>query len=454
MMRRVYLRPPSRSLKRSALVVLAAGVAAGCSSDATRLSEGPLFAGSTANQRAIIAGSQVSAGVQPVQSAALAPAGRSYAPDPTATGAGVARGQWTTVGAPVVTLQAGETLTLLAQRHGVPVDVIVAANRLPGPEAARPGQALVIPTYVYRDAEAAVATPLDAGPEGIASGPRDLGQLRIGAEEAARTPDAVAVAPQAPAGGASAAGGTHIVQPGETLWQVARIHDVSPAALMAANGVGPDYKVKAGERLRLPGGSTALASASGGTDDDATREPAATASAEPAAAEPKPVEVASVASGAVRAGATMTDATAAAGPDGDEKAAEAPADDGVRGFRWPARGRIVAGFGKQANGERNDGINLALPAGTPVKAAEQGTVIYAGNELPGYGNLVLIQHEGGWVTAYAHNEVLKVKRGDKVRRGQVISTVGSTGSVSQPQLHFELRKGSKPVDPLPHLSGA
>ena len=93
-----------------------------------------------------------------------------------------------------------------------------------------------------------------------------------------------------------------------------------------------------------------------------------------------------------------------------------------------------------------------MPDGTPVKAAEAGTVAYAGSELKGYGNLVLIRHPNGYVSAYAHNGELKVKRGDSVKRGQVVASSGQTGNVSSPQLHFELRKGSTPVDPTPYLN--
>jgi murein DD-endopeptidase MepM/ murein hydrolase activator NlpD len=122
-------------------------------------------------------------------------------------------------------------------------------------------------------------------------------------------------------------------------------------------------------------------------------------------------------------------------------------------FRWPVRGRITSGFGTSAAGQRNDGINLAVPEGTSVKAAEAGTVIYAGNELEGYGNLILVRHADGWVSAYAHNKDLLVKRGDTVTRGQTIAHAGMTGSVTSPQVHFELRKGSSPVNPLDYLSG-
>ncbi len=124
------------------------------------------------------------------------------------------------------------------------------------------------------------------------------------------------------------------------------------------------------------------------------------------------------------------------------------------GFRWPVRGRIIANFGTKANGEKNDGINLAVPEGTSVKAAEDGVVIYAGNELKSYGNLVLIRHKDGWVSAYAHNRSINVKRGEDIRRGQIIAAAGMTGAVTSPQVHFELRKGATPVDPLEHLSQA
>ena len=125
----------------------------------------------------------------------------------------------------------------------------------------------------------------------------------------------------------------------------------------------------------------------------------------------------------------------------------------VPSFRWPARGRVIAGFGAKVNGAANDGLNLAVPEGTSVKAAEDGVVAYSGNELKGYGNLVLVRHSNGFVTAYAHASEVMVKRGDQVKRGQIIARAGQTGSVASPQLHFEIRKGATPVDPMRYLSG-
>ena len=120
-------------------------------------------------------------------------------------------------------------------------------------------------------------------------------------------------------------------------------------------------------------------------------------------------------------------------------------------FIWPVTGRIVSSFGERANGARNDGVNIAVPAGTPVKAADTGTVIYAGNELPGFGNLVLVKHSNGYVTAYAHNSKLLVRKGDKVSQGQAIAKAGRTGGVDVPQVHFEIRRGDKPVDPRRYI---
>jgi murein DD-endopeptidase MepM/ murein hydrolase activator NlpD len=126
-------------------------------------------------------------------------------------------------------------------------------------------------------------------------------------------------------------------------------------------------------------------------------------------------------------------------------------DDTEQRFLWPVEGRVISPFGDNPNGGRNDGINILVPRGTPVHAADAGEVSYVGNELKGYGNLILIRHDNGFVTAYAHTDGVHVKRGERVERGHVIAAVGDTGNVSQPQLHFELRYGTEPLDPTPYL---
>jgi murein DD-endopeptidase MepM/ murein hydrolase activator NlpD len=171
------------------------------------------------------------------------------------------------------------------------------------------------------------------------------------------------------------------------------------------------------------------------TRESPPREPAA--GARVAAVEPLPTAAAEPAGAAVQA-------SIAAPP----PAPSAPS------FAWPLRGAIVSAFGSKKGGEHNDGINIAAGRGAPVRAAGDGTVAYAGNELRGFGNLVLIRHADGWTTAYAHNETLLVKRGDRVARGQVIARAGSTGSVATPQLHFEIRRGRRAVDPAEYLATA
>jgi murein DD-endopeptidase MepM/ murein hydrolase activator NlpD len=129
----------------------------------------------------------------------------------------------------------------------------------------------------------------------------------------------------------------------------------------------------------------------------------------------------------------------------------APVSDGSK-FLWPVRGHIVAGYGTGRDGTHNDGINIAAPRGAAIEAADGGVVAYAGNELRGYGNLILVKHPNGWISAYAHCDAILVKRGDKVARGQTIARVGSTGNVAEPQLHFELRRGNHAVDPRDFLA--
>jgi murein DD-endopeptidase MepM/ murein hydrolase activator NlpD len=145
---------------------------------------------------------------------------------------------------------------------------------------------------------------------------------------------------------------------------------------------------------------------------------------------------------------TPTSAATAAPP-----ATTPPARSSSR-FAWPLRGPILSAYGPKPGGLHNDGINIGAARGTGVVAVENGVVAYAGDELKGFGNLLLIRHADGWVSAYAHLDDMAVRRGDKVRRGQKVGTVGSTGAVSEPQLHFELRRGSRAVDPRDHLASA
>ena len=213
--------------------------------------------------------------------------------------------------------------------------------------------------------------------------------------------------------------GVYQVGQGDTVYNISRRFGVSREALAEANGIDDMSQVKLGQKLIIPG-------------------------KERKGRVKKPVKVVSLEK---RSGLK----TPARPMSRLQSAQKSVAPSGNR-FIWPARGTILSGFGRQKSGIINDGVNLALPRGTAVKAADDGVVAYAGNELKGYGNLVLVRHANNWVTAYAHNSKLMVKRGQKVRRGQVIAKSGKSGSVMQPQLHFELRKGSKPVNPQKYIA--
>lgn len=227
---------------------------------------------------------------------------------------------------------------------------------------------------------------------------------------------------------------TYKVRSGDSLFTISKKYGLPYQQLARHNGLNQNTILRPGQVLKIPGQAPVpVRVASRGSAVPVPQENPAR-SARPAAAVTKPA-------------AKSRKQVAARKP-------TLPAPKPMTGnqFRWPVRGRIISGYGAKPNGKHNDGINVAVPLGTSVKSAENGVVAYAGSELQGYGNLVLIRHSNNWVSAYAHNDEIVVKRGDEVRRGQVISKAGKSGSVSQPQVHFELRKGSQPVDPLKYMA--
>ena len=304
-------------------------------------------------------------------------------------------GHWTWDGGSPVTVSSGETVESIGRKYRVPASAIVETNGFREGAVLRPGQRVVIPRYVTAGAN--FAPPPASAPS--------------------RTAENV-----------------HVVGPGESLLGIAHKHGVPLKALAHANNIQPYAKISIGDRLTIPG----------------SRPIAARQTPAPQVAQPRTVpaeKVASVPTQTARVATPETQPTEAV-----TKTAEAAGS--MPSFRWPVKGRIIAAFGSKSNGGQNDGINLAVPEGTPIKAADDGTVAYAGNELKGYGNLVLIRHANGFVSAYANASELLVKRGDTIKRGQVIAHAGQTGNVTSPQLHFEIRKGSAPVDPTKYLGGA
>lgn len=215
---------------------------------------------------------------------------------------------------------------------------------------------------------------------------------------------------------------TYTVRPEDTLYTVSRTFNVSMTDLARQNDLSPPYRLDIGERLRLP----SLVSQRQETASGEYHRTARSAAADRGPASLSPPR--KVLSGL-----------------------QAPRRSSNR-FGWPVNGKVISTFGPKADGLHNDGINIDAPRGVSVTAAENGIVVYADNKLKGYGNLVLIRHEDQWMSAYAHLDNITIRRGQEVRRGEKVGTLGSSGSVDRPQLHFEVRRGTDALDPLTHLA--
>jgi murein DD-endopeptidase MepM/ murein hydrolase activator NlpD len=302
-----------------------------------------------------------------------------------------------------------DTLEILAKRYNVSAAAILQANGYKGPRVLSPGQQLIIPRPTAVAAAAPALAPAASKP--------------------------VAAAPS-----------VHVVNRGDTLSGIARRNNVPVTELARANNLDQSARLSLGMKLTVPGSKSAAAAPVVPSVAAAPAQPVATPATKMASAggPPQAARLASATTNVVEEKPVVEAASVKPGE----------ATGALPTFRWPVRGKVITSYGAKTNGKSNDGINLAVPEGTPVKAAEDGVVAYSGNELKGYGNLVLVRHSNGYVTAYAHASELLVKRGDTIKRGQIIAKSGQSGEVGSPQLHFEIRKGSSPVDPLQFLNGA
>jgi len=245
----------------------------------------------------------------------------------------------------------------------------------------------------------------------------------------------------------------YVVRGGDTLHSIALLFDVSKSEMVRLNSLQDPYKVYDGQNLRIP-------------------PPVIKSKPQPKTKPRKtgqgiPVQIASVdqpevitpnakpktSSNVVKPGQKPTSITK---PQTKSKPVKVTSRTPARAsskFLKPVRGNIISSYGSKPDGRHNDGINIAAAKGAAVKAAENGVVVYVGNDLKGTGNLILIRHADRWMSAYAHLDKATVKRGQTIKRGDKIGTVGSTGSVDKPQLHFELRRGTKALNPKAYMAG-
>ncbi|MEO0400430.1 MAG: M23 family metallopeptidase [Pseudomonadota bacterium] len=297
----------------------------------------------------------------------------------------------------MVRVRKGDTVYAIARRTQTSPGAIIALNGMRPPYPLSVGQVIRVPRNDVAIAEAPV--------QRVAQAPR-----AVPAVHTVSTPSQSPVA---------SGRGVYVIQSGDTLFGVSRATGVHVRELAAANNLRPPYQLSVGDRLVVPS-KPILASVT----------PIATAGSRGAGATGDSIAIASIM---------------------DERGAGTSAAVSSRLFAWPLKGALVRRFESGVSGPRNDGINIAAPVGTPVRAAADGEVVYRGSDLDGYGNLILIRHNNDFVTAYAHNDVMLVRKGQQVRQGQIISKVGQSGSAGQPQLHFEIRQDLKAVDPLAFL---
>ncbi|HEY7799708.1 MAG TPA: M23 family metallopeptidase [Hyphomonadaceae bacterium] len=244
---------------------------------------------------------------------------------------------------------------------------------------------------------------------------------------------------------------THIVERGETLYSVSRRYNVDTRSLALLNTMSRPWTIYPGDELLLPplARDQSRRTTPVSIPVAATPPPVVLAPSSPSIKPPAPKSTPAPASKTVSTPAKEKPVSPPKTTPAPKPAIEAAA--GPRDFIWPVSGELLKDYGVGEDGLRNDGVNIGVPKGTKVKAAADGEVVYAGSELVGFGNLILIRHAGGWVSAYAHAETVLVKEGAMVRQGQAIAEAGATGNASIPQVHFELRKGREPVDPNEHL---
>jgi len=418
---------------RLALTSAAAGLLAGCA-NSDRLSDplsNPFQTSANVPDQTPASGVAASVPVSPVQSRPLsapaastsppsqpAPRMASLMPPPRRTG-GQSFAGWSAQGGTPIVVAQGETAAILASRYGIPLDALVRTNGFSSPSQIQPGSRIVIPVY-----NAALAISSGAAP--AASHAAALAASHTAAAVVSHTAAKEKPGAEKPRTLASQAEALKAEAVKSDKVRVAAANkDVKEPPAKGAQKLAQKPKTES-----APQKAAAAVSAPAVTPAVQRQETMRTAKAEPARE------------------AKETHDQAPAAPEAAK--ANAPASESANPeFRWPARGRIIQAFKPGGN----DGINIALPEGTSVKAAESGVVAYAGNELKGYGNLILIRHPNGFVSAYANTGDIEVKRGETVKRGQVIAKSGQSGNVATPQLHFELRKGTTPVDPTQYLAG-
>lgn len=537
-------RPLRSTMRRGVPLMLLCGIVAGCSADVTRFGGGPIYTGSTPNQKSILGvGEDVAPAPQTAQyqnpldgQPVGQPVGietNQSAAAPAAASASAAISQ-PAISSPATSLPAAPRVATSSGLSAPAIAPLPAAAPLPAtaprlaastaaplPRPLAPSSSVPSsvprrqPTFaeISSNATSRLPTPQDAAPLGAPSGQELAAAGRLPSLAAGQQVDQISTGstgPQATApqvamasykGWHSAGGTTITLLRGDSLATLSERYAIPQDVLAGVNGMNPNASLLPGQRFVIPVyGTDPAAGAASAPQALTSKRLIPAASVQQAATKVQPLrapfqaipqarpsrvaalarsksDVTSTTNGtvtksvavprpavrptatqsAIQSASTGSAAALATSSPGRLQSAPLSQPNGLSAspsqtFRWPAKGPVVAGFGDALGDRVNDGINISLPQGASIRAADDGEVIYAGDGIRNFGNLVLLSHANGYVTAYAHADEIAVQRGDRVSRGQIIAAAGSSGSVSEPQLHFEVRKGSSPIDPAPYLS--
>lgn len=298
-----------------------------------------------------------------------------------------------------ITVKSGDTLYSLSKQYGMSTEELAKLNGLVSPYNLSVGQKLIIKETKETNIVQTVKVP----------------EQKIYTKEPVQTKTRVNLQ-------------EITVSAGDTLYSISRKYSIPVNDLAIMNNLSAPFTLTIGQKLKVPDVKTVEAKTAPVTTSDKTQKQQTS----------------------VQSQTTTVKTKQKISSDPTKKLPKISARSSSK-FSWPVRGKILSNYGAKSGGLFNDGINIGAKKGTAVKAAENGVVAYAGNEVKGMGNLIIIQHSGGWMTVYAHMDNMIVRRGSKVSVGQKIGTVGETGKVDEPQLHFEIRKGTKAYNPTSYL---
>lgn len=299
-----------------------------------------------------------------------------------------------------IIVQPGDTLYSLAKKHGMKAEELAKLNGLVAPYTLSVGQKLNIKEVKETNVVQTVKVPAE---QSLYTKEPVQTKTRVNLQEIT-------------------------VNAGDTLYSISRKYSIPVNDLAIMNNLRAPFTLTIGQKLKVPDVKTVVAKTVPVTTSDKTQKQQTS----------------------VQSQTTTVKTKQKISSDPTKKLPKLSARSSSK-FSWPVRGKILSNYGAKSGGLFNDGINIGAKKGAAVKAAENGVVAYAGNEVKGMGNLIIIQHSGGWMTVYAHMDNMIVRRGSKVSVGQKIGTVGETGKVDEPQLHFEIRKGTKAYNPTSYL---